>query len=226
MSKKALAKVEDSYLEYPLIEIVQSLLDGIFPGLGGIIIGGFKRLQERKIKLFFEELRKGNIALTEEIIKSNSFINRVVTTLRAVNRERREEKIRYFARLLKNFPIEPENEDLNDEYEILLDTLEDLTFRELYILVKLHGYETKFREAQEDSELKKVNLYWEDFRKEVCKTLALSESEFSAYIARLNRTGLFKEFTGTYWGYEGKKGRLTDLFYKLVENIEAREEDF
>ena len=226
LKKLSFFKKIEKYNEAYYIRSLVQLIPYAGSSLDTLIVGRINEIREKRAREFYEELKRGNYRITPEMLESDPFFHRFIITLNAVFKERREEKIRYFARLLKNFPIEPENEELNDEYEILLDTLTDLTYREISILKKLYDYEIEYKEVEAESELKKVWLYWDKFKEEICEKFNLSESEFFAYIARLNRTGLLKEFTGTYWGYKGEEGRLTDLFYKLVNYIEAKGEDF
>jgi len=49
--------------------------------------------------------------------------------------------------------------------------------------------------------------------------LQIPQTELSGFIERLSRTGCFVPITGTYFGYEGGMGLLTDLYYKLKDLI-------
>lgn len=55
-----------------------------------------------RTKTFFNELRKGNIALTEKIAKSEDFLHKFYISYKAAINTRRREKIKMFGRLLKS----------------------------------------------------------------------------------------------------------------------------
>jgi hypothetical protein len=98
----------------------------------------YTKEKERRLKIFYDELANGNIQLTEEVIQTDDFIHKYYITLKAVLETRRNEKIQYFARLLKNSESQLVN-NVIDYYEDFIKVLDDLTYQELFVLTKLSG---------------------------------------------------------------------------------------
>jgi len=219
-------KYKDNYLLRSLINLFSICGVSVGSAIDVFLDGKIQEMRKRRIEAFFDELSKGKIKLSEEVVKSNDFIHRFIITLKAVVNERREQKIKYLARLLKNHPLEIGNEELNDEYELLLNILEETEFRELEILVILYEYENKFPPEEEENRLKRVSKFWDKFKNEICKKYDISESEFDGYISRISNTGLFKEITGSFCDYTGSKGYLTGLFTKLVKYIGVEQKNY
>lgn len=219
-------KYRENYVMRSLIQLFSIFGVGVGSAVDIAFVGIIKQMKEKRVEAFFDELAKGELKLTEEVIKSEDFIHRFIITLKAVGGQRRKEKIQYLARLLKNYPLEIGNEELNDEYEIFLNILDNLEYRELHVIVILYDYEKKYPRIEGENESQRVNKFWADFKKEVCDKMKLSPSEFDGYISRIAGTGVYKDIAGTYWDYQGGQGYLSDLFYKLVKYIEPSSRDF
>lgn len=60
-----------------------------------------------------------------------------------------------------------------------------------------------------------TNFIWDEFTKELEDTLYIPKDEIDAILTRLNRTGCYETFTGTYADYTGGKGQLTATYRRL-----------
>lgn len=219
-------KYQENYLIRSLIQLLSVYGIGVGSAVDVAFVGIIEQMKKKRLETFFDELAKGELKLTEEVIKSEDFVHRFIITLKAVANERRQEKITFLARLLNNFPLAIGDEKLNDEYEMLLNILDELDYREMYIIVTLYEYEKANPKADGINELQRATKFWGDFEKNACKKLGINSSEFEGYMTRLSRTGLYKEITGGYFDYTGGKGYLTDLLYKLAAYINAKSADF
>lgn len=102
----------------------------------------YTKEKERRLKDFYDELASGNLNLTPEYIKTDDFLHKYFITLHVVLETKRTEKIQFFARLLNNSQS-PMVNTLTEYYEDFLKALDELTYQELFILIKLRGIETK-----------------------------------------------------------------------------------
>ena len=109
---------------------------GFGSAIENILLGTYDALIRNRQRIFFEELDRGNIRITEQIAQDNEFVHCFTIALNAASRCHREEKIRLIARLLTS-KIDPEVVLSVDEYERYLGVIDDLTFDEIRILAIL-----------------------------------------------------------------------------------------
>lgn len=123
---------------------------------------------------FFNELADCKIELTPELVKSEDFLHCFFATTKAAINSRRREKIKMFARLL-NSSIQQSNFSNTDEYEEYLSILDELSFRELSILVTLHKYESTLtiKREPENTNLDEMVPFWREFENDIHVNLHL-----------------------------------------------------
>jgi len=178
-------------------------------------------IRSDRLKTFFDELAIGKIELSEELIKSEDFLHCYFSTLRASLNTRQREKIRMFAKLLNSSLTQP-NPASADEFEELLAVLDMVTLREFEVLNDLRKNELHHPPKAEENEVQNARHYWDNFRKESIQKLFIPENVFTAFMAKLERTGLYLRITITVTDYEGDIGRTTPLFARLLEFIKNR----
>ncbi|WP_153730410.1 hypothetical protein [Sporosarcina obsidiansis] len=100
----------------------------------------YNKLHVERAAVFFEELDKGEIELTQEVIQSEEFLFSLFAALKASLYTRQKEKVRFFARLFAKHLTENQFSRA-DEYDDYLKILDELTFREIYMLYRLKQYE-------------------------------------------------------------------------------------
>ncbi len=171
-----------------------------------------------------DELEKGEIELTEEMIQSEEFIHSFVIIYRAVVNTYSREKIRYFARILK-YGIS-QNKLASDEFEEFVQILDTLSLTELSLIQTLNEFEPNVGQTETNNKDKKLKLpeYWDEYLEKIQKQHNFSKEVTTDKLSRLNRIGLYKTFTGSYWGYNGDMGKTTHLFSKFTEWIELESE--
>jgi len=198
----------------PVIGGLLSLLPG-WSLADGLLAYRARQLISERTQVFFDELAAGRIALTEEIVQSEEFLHCYFATARAALNSRRREKIRMFARLLTS--AADDSMDF-DEYEELLLTLDMATSRELGVLRLLRQYETNPADERLNA-LQKASIYWLEFETAACDEFRIPQREFNAFMSRIQRTGLYREFVGTFVGYTGNRGSTTPLFARLADIV-------
>lgn len=171
-----------------------------------------------RLKTFFEELAQGKHELTDELIQTESFLHSYFCTLRAALNSRQREKIRHFARLL-NSSFDPTLRVTSDEHEDLLSILEEITLREFAILNDLRNRELEHPKREGDNDLQHARRYWDDFKAATIQTYSVPAESFNAFMARLERTGLYLRITGMYLDYIGDVGTTSPLLARLVHLV-------
>lgn len=127
--------------------------------------------------------------LPEELLEGDDFIHCYVGTIRAVLSSRREEKVQYFARLLRRTFATDHLRDLN-EYEEFLGVLEDLTFREIQVLVALDQYLSQNEPLFDERDAQEIKQYWNECLDSLSDEADVPRSEITAYLRRIGRSEL------------------------------------
>ena len=133
--------------------------------------------------------------MTDELIQQEEFLHAFVATVRAADRTRQKEKIRLLGRLLKS--LADADSDLSiDEHEEFLRVLEDLSPRELMILIRLKRYEESTARKEQENTPQWISRFWEPFKANLKENLDIPPEEVEGYLARLSRTGFYHRETG------------------------------
>ena len=173
MKEKALQFYSDNHLVRTLIQNFSFVGVPIGALIDSIASEAYNKLHIERATIFFEELDKGKIELTQEVIQSDDFLFSLFAALKASLYTRQKEKVLFFARLFEKKFIENEFSQA-DEYDDYLKILNELTSREIYMLYRLKQYETTTYpidadedEEDQDNELQIAERYWRDFSKEI-----------------------------------------------------------
>lgn len=181
----------------------------------------YKRFQEEKFNFFLEDVKRGTADLSLQNLNDYDILHTAYLTQQALLKIRQQEKIKLLADLFVSYchKLQPEhNDQLNDKYELILQIIESLSMQELHLLNILHSYEIQSQNlTSTDNKLTEVSKYWNNFIENSVNDLNVSKDRIEALLTRLNWTGLYQTITGTYYGYTGNKGYLTQLFYELVD---------
>ncbi|HHV62089.1 MAG TPA: hypothetical protein GXX51_05565 [Firmicutes bacterium] len=191
-------------------------------GFGGsvdtLLVTYLDNIRIRRISTFFEELDKCGLQLSEEQLKNEDLLHAFMISLKAAINARRGDKIRLFARLLSNYARGQMMDDI-DEFEESLQVLEDISVREFQVLLILRDFERKPWRKEEQNDLQWCSTFWSEFLKAVEQRIGVPKDELPGFLTRLNRTGLYKTFTGSNWGYGGDRGCTTSNFERLLSAV-------
>jgi hypothetical protein len=187
---------------------------------------GLEKMRQERQKVFFEELAKGERHLNEALIQQEDFLHDFFATYRAAMRTRERSKIRQFARLL--LTAVHENRLGSDDIEEFRSILEDMSGRELEILLILQKFETLHPRQlievdgspQLENDLQYAERFWHTFQHEVENKCDIQPHALLAILSRLARTGLYEPITGAYWDYTGGRGLLATRFSEFARWIE------
>jgi len=223
MDNPANSRIFELAKRYEKNPVVRALVQLVPFGVGGAadvaLTTIIDNIREDRARTFFDELAAGDFPLTEKEIQSEDFLHAYFATCKAALNTRRREKIRLFAQLLHSYAFKVTEFEKFEEH---LSILDDLSYREFQILVTLKKYEEANPPKPEgESELQRVNRFWQDFQSECAAKLKIPADELNGVLTRLNRTGLYQTIVGTYFDYAGDRGRLTPNFYIFIEKLKV-----
>ena len=220
-----MSSLEDLLQRYEGNRVIRGLIQLVPHGFGSaidvVLMQTYEKMKKERISKFFDELSKGNVVVDEALLKSHDFLHCYLLTVRLALNTRREEKIRMFARYLKNSLQEPRPSDV-DEYEDYLQILDDLSYREMRALGLLEEFSDRPRESG-SSDLAWTESFWSEFEEKMVTQLAVPHAEISSFMNRISRTGCYEMYTGSYWDYTGGKGKLTPMYTRLVDFVQERD---
>lgn len=203
--------------------VIRSLIQLVPFGLGsamdvGIVHRAFE-LRNKRLRMFYDELASGTAKLTAEIIEQEDFLHCFFAATKGALNARKSEKVILFAKLLKSSFQSDSPKDL-DETEELIGVLEDVSYREWKSLLLLSSFfEQNIRKA-DHNDLQHIISFWPEFKTELTKYIEIPEVECSSFMNRIERTGLYSQFVGSFLDYSGGIGYLTPRFYRLKALIE------
>lgn len=217
---KVPSQLEEFAKRYENLSLVRTLLQltpcGIGSAIDTALVTVLNRVNDERIRAFFDELAKGKIALTQEQIANEDFLHAYFATARAALHTRRREKIKLFGRLFTHY-CQGAGFSTTDTYEEILAVLDDLTLRELQVLLLLRDFESNNPILPGQNALQRATQFWASFLQRVEVEIGISKVEIPGYLERLNRTGLYQTFVGTAWDYTGDKGYTTPNFEGFLQ---------
>lgn len=142
--------------------------------------------------------------ITSDRINDVEFIINFTKTLEAVNRLSNNDKVKYFANLLKNGYLKDEKIE-NDLFEENLSVLSTLSFRQINYLLFIN-----------DFEMKNINSYKEDkyyniMNQAFCEEFNLNTRDYSSY-------GIFKRLCATGFLEEALKGDEPVIYHNTPKH--------
>ena len=218
-----MANIEHLLKHYKGNRVIRGLIQLVPLGIGAavdvVLVQTLEKIKGERAHAFFDELAKGDFVVDEKLLQSENFLHCYTLTVRCALNSRRREKIRMFARLLGRacHTLDSSN---TDEYENLLDILDDLNYQEIQALNILDGFSGKRRDG-EQNDLQWTNTFWTEFENHICDKLNIPREEITDFMNRIVRTGCYEVFRGTYWDYTGGKGKLTPTYRRLKKFIQA-----
>jgi len=212
-----IAKLSEKYSNKPIVRALCHLIPG-WSSADTLLQQRANEIKRERIIAFFDAIASGETELTNEIIETEDFLHCYYATLHAAINSRRKEKIKVLAKLLAS-SHKIVSEDSIDGYEEILSALENISYREFAVLQTLYNYEIKHPFEGNENVLQNTMKYWDTFKTEIIKKYNIPENQFLSFIKKTERTGLYLQITGAYWGYKGDKGRTTSLWQKLVDYI-------
>ena len=227
-NKKQLQKIEaikgakDNYLiKSTVTEVVKSI-----PIIGSLIDSSIDatltEFQRFKREELINIISKDVGHITRDMVNNVEFIMNFAKTLDAVNRLSSNDKVQYFAKMLKKGYLvdDPINTDEFDEYLFQLSTL---SYRQINLLIDLYIHEKinifVENEPDRDNKLAPRSGKWGSFIDEITSKYNLTAEEVVSIFSSISKTGFCAEIVGTYLGYTGGVFYTTDSCAKFVKLI-------
>ncbi len=198
------------------------VIGGVVTGLDTYLTGQLQEARQDRLYALMDEIETGERPLTRKVAISDPVIYAAHITIEATIRTQRIEKVRAFARLLRAGIEDEPRLDLETEHEDFLKILDDLSYREVGLLATLEEFEKNNPILEGDNALQRSHRFWDDFVEQVTEEYSIQVDELDAWMTRLNRTGTYETFTGSFLGYTGGKGKLTPTYYRLSSLIRSQ----
>ena len=217
--------------------VIRSLIQLVPLGIGSAIDTALgmqlSQIQIERAIRFFDRLHENGLALTDKELKQEDFLHCFIVTVDAALKSRRLEKVDLLADLL-NGGVRSGYISGADEYEEVLDVLDDLSYRELAALSIIQTVE-----AQTPHDADQPEYYWVRQCKEKAapmmeQRLGLVPDEVDPFLRRLGRSGLLSRVSMGKAETAGEHGissyiitldeervKLSPLYYRMREVLEA-----
>ena len=209
--------------EHPVVRCVMSLLDMI-PGFGTIIDESIKMLlkefQKKKLeKLFIYILEDSSI--TVEKVSNVTVLMEMARTIEVVMRLHCNDKIEYFANLMKN-AIHGEEAYANT-FEEWMERLQSMSYFEIKLVTLFYKFEQDYEDevpkVQDQPAYYRVESRWKAFLEAASCELELSMAEIEARILSLCRLGFCNQIDVSYLGCNHTVYYTTVYFEKFYEEV-------
>lgn len=204
--------------------LVQLIPLSIGSAIDTALLTKVQTLRADRTAIFFDELASGKENLNPDLLENNEFLHCFFATTEAALRTHRTEKIQYLARLLASSTVSGKFSDV-DEYEQYLNILDDLSSREFSVLILLDQYESDHPAQENENRLQRATRFWSKFSADLVSEFSIPPQEVDAMLTRLNRTGCYETFVGSFMGYTGGKGMTTPTFHRLKNFVLSRGSD-
>jgi hypothetical protein len=194
--KDNLESLADRYVQSPTVRaLVQLVPLSIGSALDTFVSVKLNNLRIRRRRAFFDALEHGSVQLSPELVASDEFLHCFMITIAAVDRARREAKIRSFAQLLISATTDGDPRTI-DDYEDLLGTVDQLSEAEVRVLLALEEYECRYYEnGRFKNEGRASGLLLPIAARHLgVSQQALTDGDLRAIVMRLNRLGLYGLF--------------------------------
>lgn len=200
------------------VPVIGDLLDGCIDAV-------LTEFQQRKRNELIQLILSDGECITSAMVNDVEFIINFAKTLEAVNRLATNDKVCYFANLLRNGYLGMKRIS-NDEFEEYIYLLSTLSYREIEHLVVLYRFEKRQRQSEVHTEHENV---LKEFNAELDKAFHDSTCDSYDVYQRLCGTGLVQQLYKTN-NPTVEKHEVSSEYYDGIEyevsNIEIENDGF
>jgi len=191
----------DFYKDNPIIRALVALVGlvpvvSVYSAIDAAVIAQWEKTKKERFRMLLDKLSQGEKYLTEELIQQEDFIHAFISVTRASILTRQKEKIQLFAQLLTNACRRKELD--SDEFEENLTILDELSLRELKLLLLFKKHEEQLGERTKKQPGDHRKSQWDALAREVECELGIPSEHLGSTLSRLARTGLYQPFEGTF----------------------------
>lgn len=193
--------------------------------LDGTIDAALTRFQESKRTELLDIILSDSENITTEMVNDVEFIINFAKTLEAVNKLATNDKVEYFALLLKKGYLS-ESKIENSLFEECLFALSTLSYRQINILIELYLFEKMYvdgyvikEESQKGNELKPRSENWDKLVNTIQDKYGIDREELRGILYSISKTGFCREITGMYFDYSGGIFAVTEYCKRFMKMI-------
>ena len=186
------------------------------------VLGILENHQKAKQQQLLEAIIHNADLLSSQRVHAIPFLMEFARTQQAVLRLANEKKVQFICNLFVNYFVKEEHEDV-DEYDEFLLHLEQLSYRELDLLVHLYEYQREEAKRQNMEELTTSAEVFEKLRIYAEKEYGLSRGELIGLMTSVTKSGFCKEETGAFLNNTGGKFMVTGYFEKFLRYVRERD---
>lgn len=205
---------------------VRTLIQLVPFGLGSAtdvyIKESINKIREERLSTFFNQLEKGQIELSDDVIKSEDFLHNYFSTIRIVLNTRRREKIVLIGKLFNSAINQEIINSHDDTFENNLKILDELSFREIEILQILKDLEvnkTNPTEEHKNAKLEANQKIWSEFKEIVLDCFGIDSNSIDETLIRIERTGCIYIPRVSANDYRPYCAITTNIFAELINLI-------
>lgn len=209
--------VSDIY-DNPVVKALLGVISGDINIIGTFVENGIEKLlqkrQKEKEKALLEAVFSDGSVTLDDI--GEDFIFEFAMTYNAVMHLLQNEKVVYFANLLKNTVLNPDR-DCNT-FQESIERLCSLSYREIELLLLLNKCQEEYYkcnpEMLDDSNyIESTKSIWNKFMKSAAEKFGLPEEVVESMFSSIERTGFCNAVNILYPGATGKCYR-TSLYFR------------
>lgn len=196
--------------------------------IDGTIDASLNKFQQSKRNELLDIILSTPETITSEMVNDVEFIINFAKTLEAVNRLGSNDKVKYFANIIKNGYLS-ELRITDGEFEEYLYALSTMSYRQINILIDLYIYElNNVVEDNAEDKTKKNNKLaprhdtWSTFVDSIAEKYTVTQEDVISILSSISKTGFCSEVTGAYFGYTGGVFYITSSCKRFIEMISDR----
>ena len=205
-------RYENNQIIKPLIQLIPM---GIGSAIDTAIGQKWQKMIEGRLDALLDEMNKNKGVIGIDHAHSENYIHCFMKVVQLTVGTRRYAKIRMFARLLNSVVTGVGGYETVDEFEEYLSLLEELSYREMEILLLIE----EFQETNGVEWVSDMQNKWKRFTTDIAKDLNLSLGELDMVLMRLNRIGCSETFFSRKGGFIVRHCIVTPMFKKLKNCI-------
>lgn len=199
---------------------VSGIVNLIAPIFGGIVSDTVKSAFNdsiiKKQKILIENIMNDNEICLNDIPDKVAFIHDFNRIYECVIKLKSNEKIKYFANILKSEYKKDNKINRADDFTNLLDSI---SYESLTIFAKLYLYEIH-NNIKNNSQLSEVSVHWKDFIDScISYDESFTKNIVNTHLSILQSKGLCNEYKGSYTDYNGGIYRITEYGYLFIKSI-------
>ncbi len=206
------------YSQRTVLRAVVNAIPWVGGSLDVVLSSGGQKIIEQRVCEIITRLKDDlelvkEVAIDREFLDTEAFFDLFRKALEASIKTRDDEKIKLYARILRNSLFKSViNKDAAEDY---LSVLAELSSKELAVAKVIYDMQKDGPQKDENELQMAERSGW----KNLASRAGLQEDEQDFILKRLERTGLIKEITSGYWDYAGGVYVITKAFHSMMDYI-------